>query len=159
MEHTRHRSPGSPTTNRALIEPDGTLIVSFDSTGSALVSGVTTVTNNGSAKVYPKIKITGPSSGTARILYIENITTGKRIWLDYTINAGETATLNLIPGSGSFTSDFRGNLWNTIRPGAQSKDFFLMKGDNSIGFYATNSTVTASVIWNERCWSIDSSGT
>lgn len=135
------------------------LYIATQTTGTAITAAVTTVTNTGSAKAFPKIVINGPTSGSSRIYQLINYTTGKAIYLNYAINAGEKATFDFTPGKVSFTSTFRGNILNTILPGSVMSDFSLLPGNNNISFYAASSTVTATMTWLDRCMSVDSSGT
>lgn len=135
-----------------------TLYVGFSNAGTAVTSALTSVTNDGSSLSYPRITIKGPSTGTSRIYHLKNLTTGQAIYLNYTINAGETAVLDLTPGRISFTSDFQGNILGKILPGSKTSAFSLLPGVNSISFYAAGSTVTATTTWPENCWSVDSSG-
>jgi hypothetical protein len=139
---------------------DKSIIFGLNTSGTATLPGMTTVVNTGSVRAYPVIKIIGPSSGSSRIYEINNFTTGHTIYLDYTILAGETAILDLRPGNISFVSDFRGNLMGSILPGSVLSDFLLVPGSggNGIGFFSGGSTVVATMTWDERCYSIDSSG-
>lgn len=134
---------------------DGTLAVGFGDAGTAVAAGITTVTNTGTARSYPTVRITGPTSGTSRIYQIVNTTTGRAIYLNYTINAGETATFQFQPDNLSFQSNFSGNLANTILPGSNEADFFLQPGANSISFYAADSTVAAVLYWRPCYASLD----
>lgn len=124
---------------------DGSLIVSFTASGTATSAGITTVTNNGTAAVYPTLTLTGPTSGTARIASLANTTTGAAIYFNYTIQAGETAVLTLDPTNISFVSSFSGNILPTILPGSNLTTFSLQPGVNTISFFATSSTVTATL--------------
>lgn len=126
---------------------DLTLYLGHDASGSLTTGATTTVTNNGTAYAYPTARITGPSSGTADIQRIVNYTTNRAIFLDLTMNAGEAATLILTPDHLSFLSDFQSNIASRILAGSNQADFFLAKGANAIGFYATSSTVTAVLYW------------
>ena len=132
------------------IKPDGTLVLAGDTAGSSTAAGITTVTNNGTAETPPTIIIRGPSSGSSRIYQLVNTTTGAAIYFNYTIQSGETATLILDPKNLSFTSTFRGNIYNTILPGSQSAQFVLQPGSNTISFFAAASTVTAVMTWQTR---------
>lgn len=133
----------SGTINASLATPDGALYLVYSGTGNSTAEGITTVTNPGTAKAYPTVIIKGPSSSTARIYSIINYTTGRAVYLNLTINAGETATLVFQPDSLSFTSDFQGNIASAILGGSNEADFFLQPGANSIAFFSASSTVTA----------------
>lgn len=135
--------------------PAGVITVGGNFTGSAIAAGQTTVNNIGSGHAYPTLKITGPSSGTSRIYQLVNLTTGRAIYLNYTINAGETAVFRFEPDDLSFTSDFVGNLASTILPGSDEANFFLQPGNNIISFLAADSTVTATLQWRAAYLSLD----
>lgn len=134
---------------------DGRLAVGYDNTGSSTTAALTTVTNLGTAKTYPTLVIKGPSSGTARIYQIINTTTGRAVYLNLTINAGETARLIFQSDNLSFTSDFQGNITSAILPGSNEADFFLQPGANTISFFSANSTVTATLQWRPAYASMD----
>ena len=135
--------------------PDGSLVVGYDTTGSATAAAVTTVTNSRPSYVYPRLVIKGPSSGTSRIYQIVNYTTGAGIYLNYTINAGETAIYIFDPFNPQFFTtapgyDDNGDLSFTVLPGSAPTRFYLAPGANSISFFAASSTVTASLSWKAQ---------
>jgi len=134
---------------------DGTLIVGLNASGTATAGSTTTVTNTGTARAYPIVVIRGPSSGTARIYDILNVTTGQSIFLNLTINAGETITMSFQPDNLSFISDFQGNVERAILPGSGEASFFLQPGANVIAFLASSSTVTATFRWRNQYLSLD----
>lgn len=146
----------SPTIRNGFMSPDGTFYLGLNnSAGTATVPGVTTGTNNGTTITYPTITIRGPSSGSSRIYSIYNGTTKKSIFLNLTVNAGETCKLVFQPDALSFVSDFQGNLQSTILPGSNEADFFMAKGANSFSFLSANSTVTAIEQWQLAYTSLD----
>jgi hypothetical protein len=147
--------PGSATVYTLAAGPDGTLYVGFDTTGTATAASTTTITNPGTARSYPTIVIKGPSSGTARIFSILNVTTNRAIYLNYTINAGETATFVFTPDNLSFTSDFLGSIASVILPGSNAADFFLQPGANTITFLSASDTVTATLYFRPAYLSLD----
>lgn len=135
---------------------DGTLAMGGQgATSTGVAAATTTVTNTGTARAYPTLTIKGPTSGTSRIYQITNPTTGRNVFLNYTINAGETATFVFQPDALSFTSDFQGNLAGTILAGSNEADFFLQPGANTISFFAADSTVTATLRWHPSFASLD----
>lgn len=148
--------PGAASVYAATATRNGGVVIGYSTNGSAIVpAATTTITNAGTARSYPTITIKGPASGTARVYQIANTTTGKNVYLNYTINAGETAILRFDPDSLSFTSDFQGNLLRTILPGSDTADFFLAPGSNTLSFYTAGATVTAIVAWRPRYASLD----
>lgn len=126
----------------------------FINAGTATAATVTTVTNNGSAPATPHIIFTGPG----RVYQIVNTATGDALYFNLTLNAGETATLDLTPNNISFISTFRGNILNTIIPGSQLASFRLLPGANTISTFISG-TVTAAtsvtMIWTPAYLSVD----
>lgn len=106
-------------------------------------------TNNGTAKTWPVIKITGPGP----LYKITNNIIGHELNFNLTLLTGETATLDLRPGYKTFTSTFRGNIISTILTGSDVVSFALYPGSNDVAIFAPGCTV--SLIWDERHWSID----
>jgi hypothetical protein len=139
------------------ITPDraGRLYVGYSSFGTANQGGLTTVTNPGTARAYPTVKITGPSSSSSRIYQIVNATTNRSIYLNLTLITGETATLVFQPDNLSFTTDFRGNIASTILSGSNEADFFLQPGANVISMLSANTTVTATMYFRPAYASMD----
>jgi hypothetical protein len=147
--------PGAPLITALNVAPSGALTLGYNTTGTATAAALTTVTNAGSAQTYPTLIVKGPSSGTSRIYQLVNFTTGRAIYLNYTINAGETAILRFEPDNLSFTSDFQGNIASTILPGSNEADFFLQPGTNIMSFFAADSSVTATLRWRPAYVSLD----
>jgi hypothetical protein len=128
--------------------PDGALYVGYNAAGSAALSAAqTTVTNAGTVKSYPVLSIKGPTSGSARIAQITNDTTGRVIFLDLVVSAGETVTMQFEPSNLVFVSDFQGSIANKILPGSHEADFYLRPGANLISFFSADSTVRAILHW------------
>jgi hypothetical protein len=126
---------------------DGTITIGYNQTGTATATANTTATNDGTARAYPTITITGPSSGTSKLYELINRTNGKSLYLSYTINSGETLTIRTSPNGTTISSSFRGDVTSAIQSGS-SPDFALEKGDNTISFFAASSTVTAVMYWS-----------
>lgn len=137
--------PGTATVNGIAFGRDGTLYLGYDTRGTATSGSVTVVTNPGSARSFPTIKITGPTSGAAtRMWSIINTTTNRAIFFNYLMNVGETATLIFTPDNLSFTSDVQGNIEGKIQGGSNEADFFLQPGANNLAFLSADATMTAS---------------
>lgn len=131
----------SGSANAVAVAPDGTIYAGAADAGTTLAAANTTVTNNGTAEVFPVVTIYGPSSSTSRIYQLVNETTGRAIYFNLTLSAGEIATLTLNPTNVTFTSTFQGNILNTILPGSMTTLFSLQPGANTISFLAASSTV------------------
>jgi len=92
---------------------------------------VTTVTNPGTAKTWPKVLFVGPG----RIEWIENITTGRRIMLDLVLETDEQAEIDLAPGQRRMLSPSRGDVTGSILPGSDLAEFWIAPGENEIYCY------------------------
>jgi hypothetical protein len=138
--------PGAAAPQWFTTAPDGTLYMGFDTFGTGVASGVTTVTNTGTARAYPVITVVGPTTGTSRLYQLWNVTTGKYLYLNYTISAGETLTIRMAQGGPVVVSSWTSVVVGAILPGS-APDFALGKGDNTISFYSASSTVTATIQW------------
>lgn len=131
--------PGTPQVFKAIIDPSGNFYIGFSGGGSATVPGNPTFTNNGTAIAHPTFVFTGPGT----LQQVKNYTTGDTISFNLTLLAGETATLNLNPGSISFVSSFRGNLLGTILPASALFTFKLMPGTNNVSVLISGTTTAA----------------
>lgn len=147
--------PGTPTIYAIRSFRDGSVALGYDTTGSATAAGLTSISNPGTARSYPTLIFRGPSSGSSRIWQVVNITTARALYLNYTIQAGETAILRLEPGNLSFMSDFRGDISGLILPGSDQSDFVLGPGANSISTFAADSSVSATLLWRPAYASLD----
>lgn len=147
---------GGTTSFRGLYETaDGALYIGFSVQRTPTVAGIAIATNAGGARTYPRITIQGPSSGTARIYTLRNVTADRSMQFNLQISAGETIVLTFEPDNLSFVSDFQGDITTRILPGSQQADFFLQNGANSIALYGSNSTVTATMEWRTLYATLD----
>lgn len=117
------------------------------------VSGITLVNNTGTAEVEPVIYITG--QGTLR--WLENQSTGKKIYADLYIFTGEEIYINI--ATGKVTSTIRGNLSYGILPGSDFRSFKLVPGTNKIACFIQGDVgATANILYVPTHWSMDSTG-
>ncbi len=119
----------------------------------------TTVTNSASSAGYPTLVFTGPTTGTGEIRSIRNETTGKQIFMDITIQAGERIFINTQPDQKSIVSSWRGNITREIRAPSQFQSLNLVPGTNKISVFApitvgATGSVSCSIYWQNRYWSI-----
>jgi hypothetical protein len=117
---------------------DGSLIVAFNASSNTGVAGTTTVTNIGTAAVYPRLVMYGQATTSTRIYSLINVTTGAAIYFNLTILPGEVVTLTLDPTNITFVSTFQGNVMSAIMPGSNPTAFFLQSGANVISFFSTS---------------------
>jgi len=117
------------------------MVIGFLDSGTAASSAVNTIANV-TYDVYPQLKITASTAAT--IQYIENQTVGKRVWLNYNMQPGETLTLDF--SQATATSSAWGNVLRAVAPGSNMK-FSLAKGTNSVWLFVPTGTVTAQLSW------------
>jgi len=100
-------------------------------TGStvSIFSGITYVTNNGTAEVRPVVYIKGQAS----LSYIENQTTKKKIWFNLDVLEDEEIFIDF--GAGKFYSTIRGDLYYAVIPGGDLHSFTLIPGENKIAAF------------------------
>lgn len=134
---------------------DGVIVVGLDASGTATAGSTTTITNTGTGRTYPVLTLKGPSTGTARVYSLFNVTANKNVYFNLTINAGETITMSFQPDNLSFLSDFQGNVESSVLSGSNEADFYLQPGANTIAFLSSSSTVTASLRWRNSYLSLD----
>lgn len=147
--------PGATTVYALLTTPDGRVFVGFTTSGTAYAATMTTVTNPGTMPSGIKIVITGPTSGSGYIYNLTNTTTGKIIsFNNLVLTAGETATLTVDNGVMSLMSSFRGPINSAILPSSDD-DFSLIKGSNNLSFFASDSTMTATLTFTPAYESFD----
>ena len=133
----------------------------FDGETGTYPLKTTTVTNGGTARVYPIVKISRSGGTSSRVSKLTNTTTDKSVYLNYSLQDGETVTLDFRPGHLSMTSDagrvLSTNRWD-ILPQSILADFYLLPGINGFTiFYDAlgGATVTAIISWSDTYWSVD----
>lgn len=132
--------------------------LSLPTSAAAGTGAETTVTNAGGARAYPTITISRAGGTLTKAIYIENTTTGKRLLLNYSLQDGETLTINLEPGRRSVISSYYGNVWSAVARSSDLTEFFLQPGDNAIRTLiaeAGTPTITAYMTWKTAYWSAD----
>lgn len=145
--------PGSSVAS-ILLPSTGTAYLGFSSNGTATGSGQTTVTNTGTASAGFRLLLTGPMN----LAGLFNATTGKLLYFNLVLAAGETAILDLSdPTAITFVTSLRPNVLNTITLGSIPTDFNLISGTNNIILSVTGTTgaTTAALIWRITHHSID----
>lgn len=150
--------PGTPRAHVAQ-RSNGDLWIGTDTTGNAIVSGLTTVTNGGSVTVYPGIIVSRSGGTSATLISIANVTTGDEMLFNYALLNGETLTIDLTPGAKKITSSFFGNvIGRTLLPGSDLATFGLQPGANTIACLVSEAgtpTVVAYMLFIARHWSAD----
>lgn len=121
----------------AVCPTTGDVYVGFDylAASSSPGSALNTVTNTGTADAYPVIELAGP----ARFVWIENQTTGERLYLNLVVLAGETVTLDC--ARKVVESDWGAyRVLAGIQPGSDFGRFHLAPGANTIAVFALSTT-------------------
>ena len=137
---------------------NGTRYIGLSSQNDVDISTVTTATNPSQALIYPVFKCFNSTTDTHRILYLENNTTGKKVYLDYTIKPNEEVKISFVPGKKEATSSVFGNIWQSVLKGSDVGEFYLRPGDNRIVFFADTTgttTLTAYLEWKNTHLSVD----
>lgn len=111
----------------------------------------TTVTNNGNARSYPVIEVTGPGA----ILQIKNSTIDKTMSLSATLAAGEVVTFDLRPGVKTVTSNINGNMMGYLPVPGDLATWYLGPGSNTISTAINNAGAAAEVQFYDTYWSVD----
>jgi len=137
--------PGSADARAIAFQSDGTTYLGFNSSGTGTAGTATTITNLGSARAYPIITFTGPTTNAARLYIILNRTTNRAIYFSLSPLPGETVTLTTTPDNLSFVSSSRGNVIGSILSGSNEADFALQPGANVLAFFVADASVTAAV--------------
>lgn len=113
-------------------------------------SGITTVTNTGSAEASPFFYIRG--SGILR--WLENQTTKKRVFLNMQVLVGEEVWIDF--GKGTVESTVRGNLLSFVLRGSDFNAFRLAPGENKIACLITNDVnAIVRMGYTPSHWSVD----
>jgi len=146
--------PGSPTVY-AIASRGSDYYYGFTTTGSATTSYQNTVTVANDREVNPIYKLVC-SAGPGVLYSIKNDTTGRQMWFNYTIQTGETLTVNFDPLNFGAVSSFYGDVTGrALLRGSDFTQFKLLPGVNKISAFISGGTVAASLEWPLRFWAID----
>jgi hypothetical protein len=110
----------------------GDLYIGYSSNGSATVSALPNIGGAGlepvgSADAYPEVTILGSSSSVSTLRYIENVTTGHRLYFNLEIQPEEVMIISFAPGMRGVYSEW------TSRP-SQSMQYLPDAADFSAPF-------------------------
>lgn len=114
----------------------------------------TTVTNDGDARCFPVVEVTGPGE----ILQIKNSTIDKTLALGVTLAAGEVVTFDLAAGVKTVTSSINGNMAQYLPIPGDIGTWCLMPGANTISTAISNAGAAAEVQFYDTYWGIDGVG-
>lgn len=137
--------PGTPISYSILVSGD-TVYWCFDATGTATASAQTNVTPVSTAETYPVLYFVGPTSGSAILQWLENQSTGDRLYFNLTCQAGETITIDLRPGRRQVVSDWRGLISDQPLAGSDFANFELLPDTNVLAAFATGTLTGAALL-------------
>lgn len=124
------------------------------------VSLLETVNSPGTARAFPKFVFIGDNDSGVdlSVRYIENMTTGKIIWMSHTLGSEDELTVDCTPGSQRVYTSSGDNALRSVLKGSSFSDFYLQPGDNVINLFvheATNSSADSFVLHTPTFWGID----
>lgn len=147
LEFTAHNPVVYDPTDRTSVISTYTATLIFPVTFPFVLGtsyGTSTITYTGTWEDHPTITITGPAVG----IYIENLGTGKKIRLDYTISLGETVTLVLGYNNITVTNNLNDDLLSYVSDDSDLGEFSILYdpvltgGTNIIVVYTIGATAT-----------------
>jgi hypothetical protein len=108
------------------------------------------IVNTGTAESKPKVYL----YGSGKLRWLENQTTGKRVYFNLDILTGEEIMIDF--GQGTIMSTVRGNLSYSILLGSDFGDFTLVPGTNKIAALMYSDVGASMYIYNQpKHWSAD----
>lgn len=151
--------PGAPfTTSGCVLAHGQDLYLGLDTAGAALVSGLSTVDNDGTLDAFTRLSvINANTSGSATLQWLENQSTGHRLYFDLTVQAGETVTFDLTSTRKLLTSDWAGQITDNPLAASDVVHFKLLPGENRLGAFVTGTITNLSMLlhWTPAYWSAD----
>ena len=132
--------------------------IGMSGAGNAEVGAPTTVTVVGSVQVYPRITIERSGGTEATILFLRNDTTGKTLYMNYSLLDGEQLTIDLRPTQKSIESNFFGSQMDAVLANSDFGKFTLLPDSNTIScfVYETGApTVSVTMLWQDTYDGID----
>ena len=153
--------PGSPIIY-AIANYQGDLFVGYDTTGTATAAGLTTVSPTSTVPTFPTITLIGPSSASCTLQWLENQSSGHRLYFDLDVYAGETVLIDLTPNNKRIVSDWRGVISDQPLSVSDFAAWHLLPAPstNTIAAFITGTTTAAALLmhWVPAHISIDGPG-
>ena len=151
--------PGTPIVRASAIGPPDPAIdrnydlyLGFNTTGQGRFADKTTVSNDGTANVYP-VAVFERSGGTGAIVEtVRNETTGKELLFNYSLLDGERLTIDLAPTRKSVVSSMFGAVPNAILKNSDFGQWLLQPDDNEVTCFIQITgapTITAYLLWKD----------
>jgi hypothetical protein len=151
---------GATSAYAIAITTAGDVYIGSDDASGAIGAGHTTVTNNGTREAFPVITVAAVA-GTDRVTWIENVDTGARLYCDFLFLASaETLTIDLRPNRRTVSSNYRGVVWEALKPSSDVGAWALAPGDNDIAVRViSGGSPVIHIQWMETFWSADGTAT
>lgn len=135
----------------------------FNTSGTAIVSGTTAITNTGTTIFFPFITVDRSGGTTATLINIRNETNGKELLFDYDLLDGETLTIDLRPGQQDVISNFFGSRPDAVLKNSDFSNFNALPssvngGSNVISCLVLTTggpTIEAALRWRTAFKSLD----
>lgn len=137
--------PGSAFVSGLAYNDFDDLFIGFDTTGTAASSAYGSPTVTSTTDTYPVLTLVGPSSGSCVLQWVENQSTGEKLYFNLTVQAGETITIDLRPNHKTITSDWRGAINNQPLPNSDFAQFHLLPGENVMAAFISGTTTGVSL--------------
>lgn len=128
------------------------LYLGFDTTGTGAFAGKVTATNDGTAPAYPKIIYTRSGGTSATLQALKNERSGLELLFNWSLQNGETLTIDLAPTKKSISSSTGLPAQNALLANSDLGDWALLNGDNNVTSLVSevgSPTVTAYMLWKD----------
>lgn len=146
---------------RTIATSGGDVYFGWDTSPTILIATQTTGTIQSTASCFPVFYLTATTTAASQttLIWLENQSTGERLYFNLTINTGETVIISLLPGNKTIVSDWRGLIPSQPLSASDFAAFHLLPGSNTLSAFATG-TVTGATLrfhYQYRHYSIDGS--
>jgi hypothetical protein len=126
------------------------LYIGYQTNITALAAARTTLAPISTTEVYPVLYLIGPTSGNLTLHWLENQSSGDRLYFNLTVNAGETITIDLRPGRRQVTSNWRGVIRDQPLSGSDFANFELLPDANVLAAFATGTLTGAELLLHQQ---------
>lgn len=126
--------------------------IGFNDTGTGTFAGLETVGNGGTAPAFPKVIFNRSGGTAATIQTLRNERTGKELLLNWSLQNGETLTVDLAPTKKSVVSSTGLPAQSAILANSDLGDWALSTGNNNITSFVSTSgspTVVVYLLWKD----------
>jgi hypothetical protein len=148
--------PAVSIVNAIDIANDGAMTLGYSFTGTAITSEVTTLHSRATAPVFPVFEFFVSGTATATRLYqIRNEDSNQTIYLNLTIQPGETIIIDL--SKKTIASSYRGKIFSKVIKGSNFANWNMDRSTNRISMFADKASLACKVYWTVQHFSADGS--